>query len=123
MCMDGHLIMKPLCKYIMLAKFSDSIGDQAVRLFDEEARKIVGITADELNDLPSHEQEARQQAVIENAVFRPFAVKVRSKAERYQEEDRINVVGLEAKPLSDLEDAKWMLSHVNRHISTLQQYH
>jgi replication factor A1 len=116
MCADAHEENRLQCKYIVGAKFADATSEQFVRLFDDEAKKLIGMDADELDKWSFPEQERKLQVIIEALIFKPCVLKVRNKKEMYQDEERVNAVVLDLKILDAKDDAKWMLSFVNKFV-------
>lgn len=55
------------CRYIMVVKVSDASGEAFLSVFNEQAEKIVGHSADELNEIKSQVSNQEKHSYISNA--------------------------------------------------------
>ncbi|PSN38056.1 Replication protein A 70 kDa DNA-binding subunit [Blattella germanica] len=89
----------PNFKYrlLLLASLGDYSGHQWVTCFQDVGETLLGMSAQAVGDL-LHEQE-QFQAVFQAAAFNTYLFRLRAKTENYNDENRLKVTVVEAKPV------------------------
>lgn len=77
----------PQYRYILTMQFNDFSGSAWISTFDEEAVKIMGVDASTLFNLKEGDPAAFERA-FQDANFKEYNLKLRCKAEMWQEETR-----------------------------------
>ncbi|XP_015524871.1 replication protein A 70 kDa DNA-binding subunit [Neodiprion pinetum] len=90
----------PNFKYRLLASINlaDWTDNQWVTAFNEEAEKILGMTAQEIGELKDNDDEAFLEKFGESA-FKTFLLKLRVKMENYSDENRLKSTVVNVTPL------------------------
>lgn len=92
---DGRTYTKMVRRYVLLIKVADSSGEAFLNLFNDEAEKLLGMTADELHELregnPGGGLPALEASLWSDWTFR---VQTRSKEFNGQVKQRVNVTSM-----------------------------
>ncbi|CBI25137.3 unnamed protein product, partial [Vitis vinifera] len=76
-------------QYIMVVKVSDDSGEACLALFNEQAERIFGCSADELDKLKSQEgEENRFQQKLKEAIWVPHLFRISVAQHEYMNEKR-----------------------------------
>ena len=71
----------PTYRYILTLEITDYTDSQYITMFNEDAEKLLGITAGELNNLNTTNQEEYEK-VFKRALFKEFVFTLRVKVEQ-----------------------------------------
>jgi replication factor A1 len=80
---------KPNYRYILSFSVSDYTGQLWLQAFNDQAEQILGKSANDLHQLRETEGEDAYKQVFQDALFKEFSFKVRSKAETYQDDKKV----------------------------------
>ena len=116
-CAEGHVTDQPEARFILSMRIQDPSGELFVRAFNEQARAILGIDANHLDRMSPEELAVEQQKAVDNAVFSTFLFKLRSKREIHMDEEKVNVVVLDATPVAPVADAAAMLPAIKSYLA------
>ncbi|XWS47924.1 hypothetical protein CRYUN_Cryun13aG0027900 [Craigia yunnanensis] len=102
-------------RYIMVSKISDASGEAWVSAFNEEAEKIVGCSADELDKLKSEggEINAYQQKLRE-ATWVPHLFRVSVTQNEYNNEKRQRITVRAVAPIDFAEESRFLLEEIKK---------
>lgn len=78
---------KPEYRYILSANVSDFTGQVWLNCFDDQARIIMGITADQLNELKENDEKAAED-LFQEANCKTWLFKCRAKMDTFQDQQR-----------------------------------
>ncbi|GKV35510.1 hypothetical protein SLEP1_g43768 [Rubroshorea leprosula] len=101
-------------RYIMMLKVSDSSGDAWVSAFNEEAEKIVGCPADELDKLKSEEGTMNYQEKLKEATWIPHLFRVSVTQNEYNNEKRQRITVRAVAPIDFAAESKIMLAEITK---------
>ena len=90
---------QPKYRYILSFTIVDHSGQTYVQLFNEAAEKALGYTADDMKAL-SEKNKQEFDAVFNNLLFKPYVLKVRVKAETYQDQQKVRCSVMDMKPIN-----------------------
>ncbi|KAJ3214341.1 Replication factor A protein 1 [Dinochytrium kinnereticum] len=80
----------PCYRYIMSAAICDHTGQEWIQVFNDAAEVLLGRTANELNEI-KEQDEGQFKAIVKAAIWSQVNVKVRAKAEFYQNEQKVRL--------------------------------
>jgi len=83
---------------------SDFTGSHWFSAFNDQGIALLGKTADELQELKDS-MNPDYEATWQASVFKPYVLKVRAKAETWQDETRVKCTIMEVKPVDWREGA------------------
>jgi len=75
-------------RLILSFNVADSTDNQWVQCFQDEAEKIVGVSAQELGDMQEENPDQYNKA-FQNATFQKFNLRLRCKSDNYNDEQRV----------------------------------
>ncbi|XVF54433.1 hypothetical protein PTKIN_Ptkin05aG0179900 [Pterospermum kingtungense] len=102
-------------RYIMVSKISDASGEAWVSAFNEEAEKIVGCSADELDKLKSEEGEINAyQQKLKEATWVPHLFRVSVTQNEYNNEKRQRITVKAIAPIDYAEESRFLLEEMNK---------
>jgi len=112
-CSSGHSCRRPKARWIIRFVIADQTASQLVNAFDDKAKDILGCEADEVWHLWEHRESVPEAAdrisnIFTAAQFKRFRMRLRSKKERWQDEDRVKVEVMECQPIEHAKEAKTM---------------
>ena len=83
---------KPEYRYIMTLNVMDHSGQLWLSSFDETGRQIMGMSADELQDIVENGDEQRKRDVFEDVRWHTYIFRCRAKMDNYGEQTRFVAV-------------------------------
>jgi replication factor A1 len=110
----GQIIDKCERRYIVPVSFTDLTGRHFLTVFDDDAKKIFGQTADDLFELQQQDEAAFQQ-VFKDAFFKEYVLKVRAKAETYQDQTRVKCSVVAADHVNFRSEGKLLLDTIRKY--------
>lgn len=110
----GSFIKDCQRRYIVPVSFSDSTGRHIMTAFDDQAKSLLGVSADELYEM-SNSDEAEAKNVWKKATFKPCVLKVRAKKETYNDEERVKCAIMDLQPLNFVSESKALLDRIQRY--------
>jgi len=108
-CQMGHSCQQPSWRYLCRCEVSDHTDTVQVQLYDSVAQKLFGEDASKCAQ--AWEDDAAE-TMLQRALFRPLLLRVQSKKEVWQEEERIKRSVEDISDRSLERDARKMLSEV-----------
>ncbi|XP_007037579.2 PREDICTED: replication protein A 70 kDa DNA-binding subunit B [Theobroma cacao] len=102
-------------RYIMVSKISDASGEAWVSGFNEEAERIVGCPADELDKLKSKEGEMNAyQQKLKEATWVPHLFRVSVTQNEYNNEKRQRITVRAVAPIDFAEESRFLLEEIKK---------
>ncbi|XP_022738114.1 replication protein A 70 kDa DNA-binding subunit B-like isoform X1 [Durio zibethinus] len=102
-------------RYIMVSKISDASGEAWVSAFNEEAEKIVGCSADELDKLKSEAGEINAyQQKLQEATWVPHLFRVSVTQNEYNNEKRQRITVRAVAPIDFAEESRFLLEEIKK---------
>ncbi|KAJ6340024.1 hypothetical protein OIU77_007883 [Salix suchowensis] len=102
-------------RYIMVVKVSDGSGEGWVSSFNEEAEKIIGCSADELDLLKSQMgEENSYQLKLKEATWTPHLFRVSVSQNEYNNEKRQRITVRATAPVDFAAESKFLLEEISK---------
>ncbi|XP_051115831.1 replication protein A 70 kDa DNA-binding subunit B-like [Andrographis paniculata] len=103
-------------RYIMVVKVSDATGEAYLSVFNEQAEKIIGCTADELNELRSQDGESSYQMKLKEAMWRAQLLRVSVTPHEYNNEKRQRITVRSVAAVDYAAESKYLLEQISNKI-------
>ncbi|KAL6175422.1 hypothetical protein ACLB2K_052063 [Fragaria x ananassa] len=100
-------------RYILLARAMDATSDVYLSMFNNEAEKIIGCSADELDKLRS-EEDNEYQLKLKQAAWVPYLFRVSVVQNEYNDQKRQRVTARAVAPLDFAAESKYMLEEISK---------
>ncbi|XP_027333073.1 replication protein A 70 kDa DNA-binding subunit B isoform X2 [Abrus precatorius] len=102
-------------RYIMVAKVADATGEAFISVFNEEAEKIVGCSADDLDNLRSQEGEDNPyQLKLKQATWVPHLFRVSVTQNEYNNEKRQRITARAVVPVDFAAESRVLLEEISK---------
>jgi len=101
----------PEYRYILSIRVLDETGSQWITLFNDQAKLLLGHSADELQCLKETDKNAYDE-VIRKACWKDVGMRLRIKAEDYNDEKRLKVICSRMKKVDYATESKYMLEQI-----------
>ncbi|CAH8388066.1 unnamed protein product [Eruca vesicaria subsp. sativa] len=102
-------------RYIMAVKVSDSTGEAWFSAFNDEAEKMIGCTADELNMLKSEEGEGNEfQTKLKEATWSSHLFRVSVSQQEYNSEKRQRITVRGVAPVDFAAETRLLLQDISK---------
>ncbi|XP_058180756.1 replication protein A 70 kDa DNA-binding subunit B [Rhododendron vialii] len=102
-------------RYIMVAKVADASGEAWVSVFNEQAEKIIGCSADELDVLKSQEGEGNDfQLKLKTATWVPHLFRVSVTPHEYMSEKRQRITARTVAPIDFAAESRFLLEDISK---------
>ncbi|XP_042449670.1 replication protein A 70 kDa DNA-binding subunit B-like [Zingiber officinale] len=101
-------------RYIMVVKVTDPSGEAWVSVFNEQAEKIVGCSADELNRIRTEEGDEKYQLKLKEATWVPHLFRVSVVHTEYMHEKRQRITVRAQAPVDCLAESKYLLEEIEK---------
>uniref|UniRef100_A0A1J3E316 Replication protein A subunit n=1 Tax=Noccaea caerulescens TaxID=107243 RepID=A0A1J3E316_NOCCA len=102
-------------RYIMAVKVSDSTGETWFSAFNDEAEKIIGCSADELNKLKSEEGEVNEfQTKLKEATWSAHLFRVSVSQQEYNSEKRQRITVKGVSPIDFAAETRLLLQDISK---------
>ncbi|CAA7026979.1 unnamed protein product [Microthlaspi erraticum] len=102
-------------RYIMAVKVSDSTGETWFSAFNDEAEKIIGCSADELNQLKSEEGEVNEfQTKLKEATWSAHLFRVSVSQQEYNSEKRQRITVKGVSPIDFAAETRLLLQDISK---------
>ncbi|KAG9244496.1 putative RFA1 protein [Calycina marina] len=95
---------RPEYRYIMQASINDPFGQIYVSCFDDQARVILGRTADELMEMAENDPAAKDK-VFEDSICKSYNFRCKAKMDTFQDQQRVRYQALSVTPLDYAKEA------------------
>ena len=116
-CAEQHMNRTANARFILTMRIQDPTGECLVRAFHDQGKSILGVDASDIDQAP--DPAAAQQFAVEQALFKPFVFKIRSKKEIHMDEEKLNMVLTDAQPLAPHTDAQYMLTNIRNYLNRI----
>merc|ERR1719487_727597 len=116
-CASDHQCHDPSARWTASFSICDHSGSQYVSVFDEIGQKVLGCTAQEMAQLWDRKDDDVQAAmeierVFKAAQFKRWRLRLRSKKEVWNDEERVKVVAVDCDPLRLSTDGRVKLEQI-----------
>ncbi|KAK7330285.1 hypothetical protein VNO77_24475 [Canavalia gladiata] len=102
-------------RYIMVVRVSDASGESYVSVFNEQAEKIVGCSADDLDHLKSQEGEDNPyQLKLKQATWVPHLFRVSVTQNEYNNEKRQRITARAVVPVDFAAESRMLLEDISK---------
>ncbi|CAI9786728.1 unnamed protein product [Fraxinus pennsylvanica] len=101
-----------ILRYIMTVKVSDASGEAYFSVFNEQAEKIIGCSADELNELKSQDGESSYQLKLKEATWIPHLFRVSVTLQEYNNEKRQRITIRAVAPVDYATESSFLLEKI-----------
>ncbi|KAG9445573.1 hypothetical protein H6P81_011701 [Aristolochia fimbriata] len=102
-------------RYILVVKISDSSGEGWVSVFNEQAEKVIGCTADELEKLKSEDEDGKLfQQQLKEATWVPHLFRVSVAQHEYNNEKRQRVTVKAVGPVDWSAESSYLLEEISK---------
>ncbi|KAJ7978736.1 Replication protein A subunit [Quillaja saponaria] len=102
-------------RYIMIVKVMDASGEAWISVFNEEAEKIIGCSADELDNFKSQEGEENQyQLKLKEATWTPHLFRVSVSQNEYMNEKRQRITVRATAPVDFAAESRFLLEEISK---------
>ncbi|KAI4343969.1 hypothetical protein L6164_011252 [Bauhinia variegata] len=102
-------------RYIMVVRVSDASGEAYVSVFNEEAEKIVGCSADELDNLKTQEGEDNPyQQKLKQVTWVPHLLRVSVSQNEYMNEKRQRITARAVAPVDFAAESRFLLEEISK---------
>jgi len=95
---DGRTYATATKRYIMNAKFTDISGELNLQVFDDQAKVLLGRSADDAAEIREKEP-FNFAALLQDATWSEWVLRVKAQAQEYKEEIRQRYAVVEIKPV------------------------
>nr|CAD1837939.1 unnamed protein product [Ananas comosus var. bracteatus] len=99
-------------RYIMVIKVSDPTGEAWLSVFNEQAEKIIGCTADELDRIKTEEGDEKYQLKLKEATWVPHLFRVSVSQTEYMNEKRQRITVRAQAPLDCSAESRYLLEEI-----------
>ncbi|KAK9198750.1 hypothetical protein WN944_013936 [Citrus x changshan-huyou] len=105
-------------RYIMVARVCDGSGEAWISIFNEEAERIIGCSADELNELKSQlGDDNSYQMKLKEVTWVPHLLRVSVAQQEYNNEKRQRVTVRAVAPVDFAAESKFLLEEISKKVS------
>ncbi|KAJ9677607.1 hypothetical protein PVL29_022540 [Vitis rotundifolia] len=102
-------------RYIMVVKVSDASGEAWLSLFNEQAERILGCSADELDKLKSQEGEENLfQQKLKEAIWVPHLFRISVAQHEYMNEKRQRITARAVVPVDFAAESRLLLEEISK---------
>ncbi|KAL0415942.1 UNVERIFIED_CONTAM: Replication protein A DNA-binding subunit B [Sesamum latifolium] len=101
-------------RYIMAVKVSDASGEAYLSVFNEQAEKIIGCSADELNDLKSQDGDSAYQAKLKEATWVRHLFRVSVTPHEYNNEKKQRITIRAVSPIDYATESKYLIEEISK---------
>ncbi|KAH9282620.1 Replication protein A 70 kDa DNA-binding subunit [Echinococcus granulosus] len=106
-------------RLLLSVKISDMTGEHWITCFQNTAEVILGRNAEELGAIKESKDENQMDNVFVNAIFKSWIFRLRAKVDTFNDESRLRVVAIEAKPVSFADYGRQLQKQIEAIIPTL----
>lgn len=100
-------------RYILAAKFSDVSGGAWFSVFNDEAEKLIGCSADELDKMKSQDDGSDFQLQLKKATWVPYLFRVSVQPREYNNEKRQRITVRAVAPVDFAAESKFLLEEIS----------
>jgi len=116
-CSADHQCPEPTPRWVVNFSIADHTGSQYVSCFDELGGKILGCQASEAAQLFNQrdvdgDAASKFEQIFKNALYKRCRLRIRSKKEVWNDEERLKVSAIELAPLDIVKEGRQKLAEV-----------
>nr|GEV43822.1 replication protein A 70 kDa DNA-binding subunit B [Tanacetum cinerariifolium] len=100
-------------RYILSAKFSDVSGAAWLSVFSDDAEKILGCSADELDKMKSKDDSSEYQTQLKKASWVPHLFRVMVQPREYNNEKKQRITVKAVAPVDFAAESKFLLEEIS----------
>ncbi|KAL8252705.1 hypothetical protein R6Q59_036398 [Mikania micrantha] len=100
-------------RYMVSAKFSDASGGAWFSVFSDEAEKIIGCSADELDNMKSKDDASDFQTQLKKATWVPYLFRLTVATREYNNEKRQRITVRSVSPVDFAAESKLLLEEIS----------
>ncbi|KAL8252704.1 hypothetical protein R6Q59_036397 [Mikania micrantha] len=100
-------------RYMVSAKFSDASGGAWFSVFSNEAEKIIGCSADELDNMKSKDDASDFQTQLKKATWVPYLFRLTVATREYNNEKRQRITVSSVSPVDFAAESKLLLEEIS----------
>ncbi|QDS71633.1 hypothetical protein FKW77_007381 [Venturia effusa] len=91
---------KPQYRYVLSFNVADHTGSFWLSCFDEQARSMLGKTADEMNELKEADETKTIEHIFQEANCKSYIFKVKAKMDTFRDEQKVRMSAMSVTPLN-----------------------
>lgn len=108
---DGQTYSTAVRRYIMQARFADDSGELPIQVFNDQAEKLLGQSADALSSV-KESNIARYTAILKDAAWDEWVLRVKAQAQEYNGEVRQRYAVADIQPIDFVAETKRTLEMI-----------
>ncbi|GER40152.1 replication protein A 70 kDa DNA-binding subunit B [Striga asiatica] len=101
-------------RYVMVVKVLDASGEAYLSVFNEQAEKIIGCSADELNELRTQDGDSSYQMTLKDAMWVPYLFRVSVTPHEYNNEKKQRITIRAVAPVDYATESKYLLEEISK---------
>jgi len=102
-------------RFILALMVCDDTGSSWLTAFNEAAEKLLGKTAQELQKMKEDGHEEEFEKVFQEANFKTYMMKLRTKVDNWQDETRVRCVILSIQPVDYKQECQYLFEQINQY--------
>jgi replication factor A1 len=114
---DGQTYSTAVRRYIMQARFADDSGELPIQVFNDQAEKLIGQSADALSSV-KESNIARYTAILKDAAWGEWVLRVKAQAQEYNGEVRQRYAVADIQPIDFVAETKRTLEMLGLSLSS-----
>ncbi|CAA0820873.1 Replication protein A 70 kDa DNA-binding subunit B [Striga hermonthica] len=99
-------------RYVMVVRVSDASGEAYLSVFNEQAEKIIGCSADELNEMRAQDGDSSYQMKLKDAMWVPHLFRVSVTPHEYNNEKKQRITIRFVAPVDFAAESKYLLEEI-----------
>ncbi|GER38604.1 replication protein A 70 kDa DNA-binding subunit B [Striga asiatica] len=99
-------------RYVMVVRVSDASGEAYLSVFNEQAEKIIGCSADELNEMRTQDGDSSYQMKLKDAMWVPHLFRVSVTPHEYNNEKKQRITIRAVAPVDYAAESKYLLEEI-----------
>ncbi|KAK9828112.1 hypothetical protein WJX81_005736 [Elliptochloris bilobata] len=107
---DGKTYPAMVRRYVMQARFCDDSGEATLSVFDDQARMLLGMAADEVAPLKEAPDPKPYEAMLERVAWSEWLLRVQSRSQEYNGELRQRLSVASLKRIDFIEESRRMVA-------------
>ncbi|CAA0840645.1 Replication protein A 70 kDa DNA-binding subunit B [Striga hermonthica] len=101
-------------RYVMVVKVLDASGEAYLSVFNEQAEKIIGCSADELNELRTQDGDSSYQMKLKDAMWVPYLFRVSVTPHEYNNDRKQRITIRAVSPVDYATESKYLLEEISK---------
>ncbi|XP_076951291.1 replication protein A 70 kDa DNA-binding subunit B-like [Bidens hawaiensis] len=100
-------------RYILSAKFTSATGGAWITAFGDDAEKIIGCSADELDHTRAHGDGSSYQTQLNKATWAPHLLRLMVATQQYKNEKKQKITAKAVTPVDYAGESKFLLDKIS----------